>query len=710
MESDGEDSSKHSALDRISLINLTKFKPNKVIGKARASAFEFAVRNSKTVIKKSEERLVILESSGKKITKEEAKEIEDLKSTIIAHQDQINRALLAIEKGKERCEALTIENRQKQLELDAANSALVAISQEKELTVARVVDEANIYAANTFSEASSEVAQAESRSVSLQNQIAFLENEKHTILSQLQDLQINFDSIVADRSRILTEINLERVQHSKAILGLQADLGNVRVENNSLNHQLKCALDDKTILENKLTDLNNQGSDLYKNYLEYKAGHEQLVQKLDSKNSELAQLVEDVNNYKKQNDFLTKNIDEKDSELKKLVTQIQSQEFELNDIHKRISGNETMSFPDNFGEMLSLPIRERIPRFSGCLDDLRVEDWFAEAERTAKSVGWSKEQMKRYFAERFTHVAHSVDEVISNNPAHKNASYDDWKNLIIQEFKDPLEDEVFIMELSNIRQKDRERVKDFGSRIEKLFVKAYGNTMFYSQDNDVKKLRDNILKKALQNGLKEGIAGSYWNRVPASSDYRTALKTAIEVESVLSSKNKTSESLLTHGISSLSLEDDKRQTEKIAPNRGNFRQLKSNYSTDREYSGQSKGSSRAAEFPSRSSRSRTKFKGKKLGKQVHFSSSRDRESSRSRERSRTPHRSSSSEFQFRARSKSPFSNDTKKYSNFRRDNNNNRPSTPYYNSRIYNTTKKSSWKPNKFNKNRKPQGSHSKYR
>lgn len=37
----------------------------------------------------------------------------------------------------------------------------------------------------------------------------------------------------------------------------------------TLNHEFKCSLDEKSILENKLTDLNNQGSDLYKNHLEY---------------------------------------------------------------------------------------------------------------------------------------------------------------------------------------------------------------------------------------------------------------------------------------------------------------------------------------------------------------------------------------------------------------------------------------------------------
>ncbi len=85
-------------------------------------------------------------------------------------------------------------------------------------------------------------------------------------------------------------------------------------------------------------------------------------------------------------------------------------------------------------ELVSLPLREKIPHFSGYLGDISVTDWFKQAERVAKGGTWPKEQMKRYFSERFTKLALSFQEHLDDpeNP-EPVTEYNKWKDLIIEE-------------------------------------------------------------------------------------------------------------------------------------------------------------------------------------------------------------------------------------------------------------------------------------
>ncbi|KAK4045344.1 hypothetical protein OUZ56_032881 [Daphnia magna] len=66
--------------------------------------------------------------------------------------------------------------------------------------------------------------------------------------------------------------------------------------------------------------------------------------------------------------------------------------------------------------------------------------------------------MKRYFFERFTKLALSFQEEIDDpNYPDPVVSYQEWKELIIQEFKDPTENQYFKNELNEIKQKPNER-------------------------------------------------------------------------------------------------------------------------------------------------------------------------------------------------------------------------------------------------------------
>ena len=194
----------------------------------------------------------------------------------------------------------------------------------------------------------------------------------------------------------------------------------------------------------------------------------------------------------------------------------------------------------DFGEYLSISQKEKIPFYTGYLDeDIRVQDWFTEAESIATSCNWTKEQMKRNFSQRFKHLALALQQDLDRS--QRNLSYDEWKDIIIKEFKDPAENEYFKQDLSEIKQKEKERVRDFKARIEKTFIKGYGEDAFKSTEPITASIRDDILKTALQNGLKASLEPGYWNKIEPTHKYEDAVRIATTVESVLG-KRKMSQS------------------------------------------------------------------------------------------------------------------------------------------------------------------------
>ena len=221
-----------------------------------------------------------------------------------------------------------------------------------------------------------------------------------------------------------------------------------------------------------------------------------------------------------------------------------------------ITFGKTMATSE-LSELVSIPLREKIPHFSGYLGDISVTDWFKQAERVAKGGNWSKEQMKRYFSERFTKLALSFQEHLDDpeNP-EPVTEYNEWKDLIIEEFKDPSENQIFKNELSEIKQKVHERVRDFRARLEKLFVKAYNEKLFRSTNEDMTLIRNDILKNAFEGGLKSELLPGYENRVPADADYATCVATATDIESILARKKSNSQKNRNSEISAISLHQE----------------------------------------------------------------------------------------------------------------------------------------------------------
>ena len=101
------------------------------------------------------------------------------------------------------------------------------------------------------------------------------------------------------------------------------------------------------------------------------------------------------------------------------------------------------------------------PYYTGPLDgDIRIQDWFTEAEHIATCCSWTKDQMKRNFSQRFKSLALAFQQELDRS-TQRNVSYDEWKEIIIKEFKNPAENEFCKQDLAVIKQKEKERVRNF---------------------------------------------------------------------------------------------------------------------------------------------------------------------------------------------------------------------------------------------------------
>ena len=358
------------------------------------------------------------------------------------------------------------------------------------------------------------------------NQITLLETENLTLRTNLNILNENSDTTVATQSTQIADLTVK------------------------LNAAIDTLNNERTLHQNQIQSLNKNFSDI--------------VTQKDSESNSLKQSLSTAiatsQNQSAEINNLRKSVTKLNSTVDFLKTQSSFKTSPTPPVTTSkptsvITFGKTMATSE-LSELVSIPLREKIPHFSGYLGDISVTDWFKQAERVAKGGNWSKEQMKRYFSERFTKLALSFQEHLDDpeNP-EPISDYNEWKDLIIEEFKDPSENQIFKNELAEIKQKTNERVRDFRARLEKLFVKAYNEKLFRSVNEDMTLIRNDILKNAFEGGLKTELLPGYENRIPADADYTTCVTTATDIESILAHKKSISQNRHSE-ISAISLHQE----------------------------------------------------------------------------------------------------------------------------------------------------------
>jgi Zinc knuckle len=206
--------------------------------------------------------------------------------------------------------------------------------------------------------------------------------------------------------------------------------------------------------------------------------------------------------------------------------------------------NLVTALTDSLQEILSHQHKQQIPLYSGFLNDQPIEDWLKDAERTARTAGWTDALKLKYFQDRLRGVSATYNDEYVTGLQNQGTpiTYQDWKQAMIARFQDSDAKDAHKFELEQLQQGPNQRVNDFKSFIDQKFIKAYGNNASQSADNEMKQIREDIKKKILLKGLKPKIIEQLWHRIDPTSGYDSIVAEAINVEKMLQRKESMNQS------------------------------------------------------------------------------------------------------------------------------------------------------------------------
>ena len=285
------------------------------------------------------------------------------------------------------------------------------------------------------------------------------------------ELQSKNTELVKQLEQIHNEYNIYYTNNNKEIQSLRAQLetSNTTAEQlrKEFDHNHNQDLDSlRRQLAGKDEIINLTQKEANERENQYKISNADLRKKENDLNKELnswkkanADNVKLAEKLAEKNKQLNAHITELEKQLRKEPSPIQTGiqidtreniEIDITDDEMQLSG---------LHEFVSIPLREKIPLFSGYLaSDVDIHEWFSDAERIAKGAYWTNDQKKRYFSERFIKLAQAYQEELEAHHSFRHANYEDWKKLVIAEFEDPNRKEKFKIDLQNISQNDCERV------------------------------------------------------------------------------------------------------------------------------------------------------------------------------------------------------------------------------------------------------------
>jgi len=210
--------------------------------------------------------------------------------------------------------------------------------------------------------------------------------------------------------------------------------------------------------------------------------------------------------------------------------------------------NLATSLTGSIQEILSHQHKQQIPFYTGYLNDQPIEDWYKDAERVARTAGWTDALKLKFFSDRLRGVAATYnDEFVT---ANQQANYQDWKQAMVTRFQDSDAEDRHKMELHQLQQGPNQRVSDFKSFIDQKFIKAYGTNAAQSGDAEITQIREDIKKKVLLKSLKPKIVEQLWHRINPTNNYDSIVTEAINVENLLKRRESMTSSRST-GVNSI---------------------------------------------------------------------------------------------------------------------------------------------------------------
>ncbi|EFX77928.1 hypothetical protein DAPPUDRAFT_105537 [Daphnia pulex] len=205
-------------------------------------------------------------------------------------------------------------------------------------------------------------------------------------------------------------------------------------------------------------------------------------------------------------------------------------------------------------------VKKEIPTFTGEIEGkMAIEEWFKLAERMATHAAWTDEQKLHFFQERMSKSAANFNDSLPNAD---RVTYAVWKQAILNGLADNTTKARKKEQLKTLKQEEKERVRDFKTRIDDTYRIAYGVNAATSNHADVVALRDETKKDVLLNGLKTQIADLVWNR-PEINDatYVETVELAEECEKVVEIKKIAKNKDLSSAVTVMSEEAEKTKEE-----------------------------------------------------------------------------------------------------------------------------------------------------
>lgn len=453
-------------------------------------------------------------------------QITEQSSEISILKDQLQKAISESANWKVTCLEATKHSTDKNKEIEAAKTSYTTLlSKYKELE-----ENYNInYSAKTV-ELEGKIREIESLKSHIEQLAASANTSDNEAVIKLQQSLSRIDQLEAESSTQKGLFNQEVAKLKSDIKNKEEAVSKHIATINTLNDEYRKVVETKEKLEALVS--------------ENLATHELQLQNVEANHNHT------VTKYVNKIEELNKNITQLKSSLQereKELLSYRSIEYMSKGLLSPASNTPTVmtsttptmavNLTSDLSELVSIPIRQEIRKFSG-IGGERVQSWFSASEQLGRSAGWGKQLMRRYFPARFTGPAAAYQEQIDNEG--RLTDYDEWKKDIIEQFRDPNETTKFRRELADIKQRDDERIKDFKARIIKLFTKGYGDKAFKSTDPEMTAMREDVLKKSFNDGLREDIAIGYWNRIKGDASFEESTVTASEVEKVQSAKRSTS--------------------------------------------------------------------------------------------------------------------------------------------------------------------------
>ena len=192
------------------------------------------------------------------------------------------------------------------------------------------------------------------------------------------------------------------------------------------------------------------------------------------------------------------------------------------------------------GELFSREDKKSIQIFKGSNNDCLVTDWIREAERIARNNQWDDAQKLRFFPDRFKGEA--MDWHVEYIEQHDNIDYREWKQALIERFRDEADLDNLKNKLQHLKQKSEQRTKAYVAKINNLYDTIYGKEIPISANatpeavrlnEEIKKLRSEAKRKIFLKGLISKIKEELWPRMTRDQTFEEICQLAYTAERIV---------------------------------------------------------------------------------------------------------------------------------------------------------------------------------